>query len=107
MDKVPIEDRDGTLKAYEDREATQCIVRSVPIMETSPDCNWSSQYHYYSDVFQSPLESETTWYPDKVILEMGMFPHISTPEAESFVVGRERIKMNVMRSKGWDQTRKR
>jgi hypothetical protein len=34
MDKVPIEDRDGTLKAYEDREATQCIVRSVPIMES-------------------------------------------------------------------------
>jgi hypothetical protein len=34
MDKVLIEDRDGPLKAYEDREATQCIVRSVPIMES-------------------------------------------------------------------------
>ena len=32
----------------------------------------------------SPISSETTLYPGKIVLKMGIFPRIMQPEAEGF-----------------------
>ncbi|KAK4499187.1 hypothetical protein PRZ48_009700 [Zasmidium cellare] len=68
QEKVTIEDKNGTLKTYTDRET----LSGNPVYRTfcSEDGN--------------PIKSETELYPGKVILKMGIFPRIPTPVAEAF-----------------------
>ncbi|TKA83790.1 hypothetical protein B0A55_00055 [Friedmanniomyces simplex] len=67
-DKVTIDDRDGTLKTYEDRATGS----GNPV------------YRTFCSVDGNPVKSETQAYPGKVILKMGMMPRIPQPEYEGF-----------------------
>ncbi|KXL41369.1 hypothetical protein M433DRAFT_148775 [Acidomyces richmondensis BFW] len=65
---VEIEDRDGTLTSYEDRET----LSGNPV------------YRYFCIKDGNPIKSETALYPGKVVIKMGMMPRIPQPEAEGF-----------------------
>ncbi|OQN97791.1 hypothetical protein B0A48_16112 [Cryoendolithus antarcticus] len=67
-DKVKIEDRDGTLKVYEDKATG----------------SGNSVFRSFCGKDGNPVKSETQLYPGKVIMKMGMFPRIPKPEAEGF-----------------------
>ncbi|CZT17885.1 uncharacterized protein RCC_03721 [Ramularia collo-cygni] len=67
-EKVHFEDRDGTLKTYEDRNT----LSGNPV------------YRSFCGNCGNPLRSETELYPGKVVLKMGIFPRIPQPEAEGF-----------------------
>jgi len=67
-EKVRIEDRDGTLKVYEDL----ATLSGNPV------------YRSFCSKDGNPIQSETAAYPEKVVLKMGMFPRIPRPEAEGF-----------------------
>ncbi|EMC95080.1 hypothetical protein BAUCODRAFT_35068 [Baudoinia panamericana UAMH 10762] len=67
-DKVKIDDRDGTLKTYEDKHT----LSGNPV------------YRSFCGVDGNPVQSKTALYPGKVVIKMGMFPRIPQPEAEGF-----------------------
>ncbi|KAK4952377.1 hypothetical protein LTR10_009183 [Elasticomyces elasticus] len=67
-EKVEIQDRDGTLKTYEDRATGS----GNPV------------YRSFCSADGNPVKSETQAYPGKVILKMGMMPRIPQPEMEGF-----------------------
>ncbi|KAF2717419.1 hypothetical protein K431DRAFT_233137 [Polychaeton citri CBS 116435] len=67
-DKVTIEDRDGTLKSFEDKATS----------------SGNSVYRSFCSADGNPIKSETKAYPGKVVLKMGIFPRIPQPEAEGF-----------------------
>jgi hypothetical protein len=86
-DKVKIEDRDGTLKVYEDRETGS----GNPVYRffCSKDGKCVRKLHLivirpFADRRYSPIKSETQAYPGKVVIKMGMMPRIPQPEMESF-----------------------
>ncbi|KAI5366480.1 putative CENP-V/GFA domain, Mss4-like superfamily protein [Septoria linicola] len=70
QEKVSIEDKDGTLKTYEDRET----LSGNPV------------YRTFCSTDGNPIKSETEAYPGKVVLKMGIYPRIPQPEAEAFGV---------------------
>ncbi|KXT15433.1 hypothetical protein AC579_10613 [Pseudocercospora musae] len=76
-EKVHVEDRDGTLKVYEDYETLSgnAVYRSF--------CGKDGKSVAHATAM-SPVKSETALYPGKVVLKMGMFPRIPQPEAEGF-----------------------
>nr|POE49516.1 hypothetical protein CFP56_50433 [Quercus suber] len=67
-DKVQIEDRDGTLKVYEDYETL----------------SGNKVDRYFCAKDGNPVKSQTKLYPGKVVVKMGMFPRIPKPEAVAF-----------------------
>ncbi|KAK3111567.1 hypothetical protein LTR53_013053 [Teratosphaeriaceae sp. CCFEE 6253] len=67
-EKVKLEDRDGTLKTYEDRATGS----GNPV------------YRSFCGVDGNPIKSETQAYPGKVVLKMGIYPRIPQPECEGF-----------------------
>ncbi|KAK0258990.1 hypothetical protein LTR91_023716 [Friedmanniomyces endolithicus] len=67
-DKVTIDDRDGTLKTYEDRATGS----GNPV------------YRTFCSADGNPVKSETQAYPGKIVLKMGMMPRIPQPEYEGF-----------------------
>ncbi|EGP88172.1 unnamed protein product [Zymoseptoria tritici ST99CH_1A5] len=67
-EKVKIEDRDGTLKTYEDKATL----------------SGGSVFRSFCSTDGNPIRSVTKLYPGKVILKMGIFPRIPQPEAEGF-----------------------
>ncbi|EME38394.1 hypothetical protein DOTSEDRAFT_57499 [Dothistroma septosporum NZE10] len=68
QEKVTIEDRDGTLKTYEDNET----LSGNPV------------YRSFCGKDGNPIKSETAAYPGKIVLKMGIYPRIPQPEAEGF-----------------------
>ncbi|KAK4550140.1 hypothetical protein LTR36_003107 [Oleoguttula mirabilis] len=67
-EKVKIDDRDGTLKTYEDH----ATLSGNPV------------YRSFCSTDGNPVKSETSAYPGKVIIKMGMMPRIPQPETEGF-----------------------
>ncbi len=89
--KVEIEDRDGTLKEYVDKETMSG--KSVGRWFCSRCGKWVVLNTCLHNVRQanylfSPVKSVATTKPGVVILKMGMFPRIPAPEFETFVLHR-------------------
>jgi hypothetical protein len=87
QDDVEITDRDGTLKYYEDF----ATLSGNPVYRYF--CSKDGKYGQASklvskcagtDIYSSPVKSETQAYPGKMVVKMGMFPRIPQPEAEGF-----------------------
>lgn len=72
-DKVIIEDRNGTIKQYEDfaTGSGKPVIRSF-----CSNCGCSRN-------------SRTPLWPNVVIVKMGMFPRIPEPESEAFSLHRQ------------------
>ncbi|KAK5172233.1 uncharacterized protein LTR77_003871 [Saxophila tyrrhenica] len=66
--KVEIKDKNGTKKTYEDRET----LSGNPV------------YRSFCSEDGNPICSETSNYPGKIIMKLGMFPRIPQPEVEGF-----------------------
>ncbi|KAH9815683.1 Glutathione-dependent formaldehyde-activating enzyme [Teratosphaeria destructans] len=71
-EKVDIDDRDGTLKTYEDR----ATLSGNPV------------YRSFCGKDGNPVCSKTALYAGKVVVKMGMMPRIPQPEAEGFSLHR-------------------
>ncbi|KAL9527293.1 hypothetical protein SMMN14_08838 [Sphaerulina musiva] len=68
QEKVTIEDKDGTLKTYEDNASM----------------SGNTVYRTFCGKDGNPIKSETAAYPGKVVLKMGIYPRIPQPEMEGF-----------------------
>ncbi|KAI7239722.1 hypothetical protein KC330_g1782 [Hortaea werneckii] len=66
--KVIIDDKNGTLKCYEDK----ATLSGNPV------------YRFFCSTNGNPVKSETAAYPGKVVLKMGIMPRIPQPEMEGF-----------------------
>ncbi|KAF2088730.1 hypothetical protein K490DRAFT_38542 [Saccharata proteae CBS 121410] len=71
-DKVEIEDRNGTLKEYVDKETGS----GTPLGR------------FFCGTCGNPIKSVVPAYKGKVVLKMGIFPRIPAPECESFALHR-------------------
>ncbi|RMX82475.1 hypothetical protein D0869_06031 [Hortaea werneckii] len=67
-EKVTIDDKNGTLKCYEDK----ATLSGNPV------------YRFFCSTDGNPVKSETAAYPGKVVLKMGIMPRIPRPEMEGF-----------------------
>jgi hypothetical protein len=85
--EVKIEDRDGTLKYYDDKAtgSGNSVFRYFcsadgKYVHVDPPVMWM----LLLTPWDSPVKSVTAAYPGKVIMKMGMFPRIPQPEAQGF-----------------------
>ncbi|GAB7347434.1 hypothetical protein MBLNU459_g4353t1 [Dothideomycetes sp. NU459] len=67
-DKVKIEDRNGTLKEFIDKDTGSGNALS----------------RFFCGTCGNPIKSVTPLYAGKVVIKMGMFPRIPDPEFETF-----------------------
>lgn len=92
QEKVTIEDKEGTLKTYEDNASmsgntvyrTFCGKDGKYVCSQLPYSQFGHRYMLIVSSHCSPIKSETAAYPGKVVLKMGIYPRIPQPEMEGF-----------------------
>ncbi|KAE9370957.1 hypothetical protein N431DRAFT_559984 [Stipitochalara longipes BDJ] len=78
--KVQIEDHDGTLREYVDKETMSGNPVGRWFCSRCGNCMLTKSF--------SPIKSVTPTRPGVVIVKMGIFPRIPAPEFETFVLHR-------------------